>query len=75
MKGERIVPTLPGTSYLLAFYKQPDGSIRQSEASMEDTASDVPRKIFEKRAWDAANRKARQRYKQQERLPDPTRKR
>ncbi len=59
--GYQLIATLPGTSFVAAYHKQPNGEgIVQGEATMDDSAARISRRDFEDLAWDAANRKARE---------------
>ncbi len=57
--GERLVATLPGTSFATTFHRV-DGTVVQSPATQRDRRADTSRKAFETLAWDVANRKARE---------------
>jgi hypothetical protein len=61
VKGDRIIATLPGTAYSVAFYKQSDApALRQSAGAMDDSTAALSRRAFETLAWEAADRKARE---------------
>jgi hypothetical protein len=59
--GDRIIATLPGTSFSASYFRPPEGdALVQGPGTMNDSASPVPRDQFETRAWEAAKRKARE---------------
>jgi hypothetical protein len=61
VEGERIVVTLPGTSFRAIYYKNPDApGLLQSPIMSHDSSAPISRSEFEALAWKAANKKARE---------------
>jgi hypothetical protein len=59
--GDRIVATLPGTSFSASYFRPPEGdALVQGPGTMDDSASPLSRDEFETLAWEAAERKARE---------------
>lgn len=61
VEGERIVVTLPGTSFRASYYKNPDApGLLQTDYMTDDSDATISRAEFEAMAWRAANEKARE---------------
>lgn len=61
VEGERLTATMPGTTFTVDFFRQPDRQgIVQSELSENDSATQISCHDFEELAWEAANQKARE---------------
>ena len=62
VQGDDIVVTLPGTSYVVTYYRAaafPQQLLTKSHSGREDEDAPMTQAEFHARAWKAANHKAR----------------
>jgi hypothetical protein len=62
VQGDDIVITLPGTSYVVTYYRAtafPQQLLTKSHSGREDQGAPMTQTKFHARAWKAANAKAR----------------
>ena len=62
VQGDDIVVTLPGTSYVVTYYRAaafPQQLLTKSHSGREDKNTPITQSEFHTRAWKAANAKAR----------------
>ena len=62
VQGDEIVVTLPGTDYVVTYYRAaafPQQLLTKSHSGREDEGASISQAEFHARAWKAANRKAR----------------
>ena len=62
VQGDDIVVTLPGTSYVVTYYRAaafPQQLLTKSHSGREDQDAPMTQAEFHARAWKAANDKAR----------------
>jgi len=62
VQGDDIVVTLPGTSYVVTYYRAaafPQQLLTKSHSGREDEGAPMTQGEFHARAWKAARRKAR----------------
>jgi hypothetical protein len=63
VQGDNIIVTLPGTSYVLTYYRSaafPQQLITKSHSGHEEEGTPMTQVEFHARAWTAANDKARE---------------
>jgi len=63
VQGDDIVVTLPGTSYVVTYYRAaafPQQLLTKSHSAREDQGAPMTQTEFHARAWKAANAKARE---------------
>jgi len=63
VQGDDIVVTLPGTSYVVTYYRAtafPQQLLTKSHSGREDQGAAMTQSEFHARAWKAANAKARE---------------
>ena len=63
VQGDEIVVTLPGTSYVVTYYRAaafPQQLLTKSHSGREDEDAPMTQAEFHARAWKAANDKARE---------------
>jgi hypothetical protein len=63
VQGDDIVVTLPGTSYVVTYYRAaafPQQLLTKSHSGRDDQAAPMTQTEFHARAWKAANAKARE---------------
>ena len=63
VQGDDIIVTLPGTSYLVTYYRAtafPQQLLTKSHSGREDEGAPMTQAEFHARAWKAANAKARE---------------
>ena len=63
VQGDDIVVTLPGTSYVVTYYRAtafPQQLLTKSHSGREDQGGPMTQAEFHARAWKAANAKARE---------------
>ena len=63
VQGDDIVVTLPGTSYVVTYYRAaafPQQLLTKSHSGREDKNTPITQAEFHARAWKAANAKARE---------------
>ena len=63
VQGDDIVVTLPGTSYVVTYYRAtafPQQLLTKSHSGREDQAGSMTQAEFHARAWKAAKAKARE---------------
>ena len=63
VQGDDIVVTLPGTSYVVTYYRAtafPQQLLTKSHSGREDQDAPMTQAAFHARAWKAANDKARE---------------
>jgi hypothetical protein len=63
VQGDDIVVTLPGTSYVMTYYRAtafPQQLLTKSHSGREDEGAPMTQTEFHARAWKAANAKARE---------------
>ena len=63
VQGDEIVVTLPGTSYVVTYYRAaafPQQLLTKSHSGREDEGAPMTQAKFHARAWKAANAKARE---------------
>ena len=63
VQGDDIVVTLPGTSYVVTYYRAaafPQQLLTKSHSGREDQDAPMTQAEFHARAWKAANDKARE---------------
>ncbi len=63
VQGDDIVVTLPGTSYVVTYYRAaafPQQLLTKSHSGREDRNTRITQAEFSARAWKAANAKARE---------------
>lgn len=63
VQGDDIVVTLPGTSYVVTYYRAaafPQQLLTKSHSGREDQDAPMTQTEFHARAWKAANAKARE---------------
>jgi len=62
VQGDDIVVTLPGTSYVVTYYRAaafPQQLLTKSHSGREDEGAPMTQAEFHAHAWEAASRKAR----------------
>ena len=62
VQGDDIIVTLPGTSYVVTYYRAaafPQQLLTKSRSGRKDEGAPMTQAEFHARAWKAANRKAR----------------
>ena len=62
VQGDDIVVTLPGTSYMVTYYRAaafPQQLLTKSHSGREDEGAPMTQTEFHARAWKAASHKAR----------------
>jgi hypothetical protein len=62
VQGDEIVVTLPGTSYVVTYYRAaafPQQLLTKSHSGREDEGAPMTQAEFHARAWKAARHKAR----------------
>jgi hypothetical protein len=62
VQGDEIVVTLPGTSYVVTYYRAaafPQQLLTKSHSGREDEGAPITQAEFHARAWKAARYKAR----------------
>jgi hypothetical protein len=62
-QGDEIVVTLPGTDYVVTYYRAaafPQQLLTKSHSGSEDKNTPITQAEFHARAWKAANAKARE---------------
>ena len=63
VQGDDIVVTLPGTSYVVTYYRAtafPQQLLTKSHSGREDQGAPMMQAAFHARAWKAANAKAKE---------------
>lgn len=63
VQGDDIVVTLPGTSYVVTYYRAtafPQQLLTKSHSGREDQGGPMTQAEFHTRAWKAANARARE---------------
>jgi hypothetical protein len=63
VQGDDIVVTLPGTSYVVTYYRAaafPQQLLTKSHSGRDDQGARMTQTEFHARAWKAANAKARE---------------
>jgi hypothetical protein len=62
VQGDDIIVTLPGTSYVVTYYRAaafPQQLLTKSHSGRKDEGTPMTQAEFHARAWKTANRKAR----------------
>ena len=63
VQGDDIIVTLPGTNYVVTYYRAtafPQQLLTKSHSGREDQGAPMTQAEFHARAWKAANAKARE---------------